>query len=866
MDKRLTLFALSLLSVVASSSAISACSLNKSSSSSVEETPYIASNGNWWIGNKDLGVVATGNSGATPTIGENGNWWIGETDTGVAATGEKGEDGVDGKDGTSCQFGEGAPSFDFGDDGDSYIDTLTYDFFQKEEGLWKKIGNLKGSDGENGTSGINGKDGSSLLVGHGKPILVSAKDGDSYIDLDSYSFYKKESGAWHLIGVFKGIDGKDGTDGKDGANGSDGQDGVDGTNGSDGKDGTDAVNGAISIAFYNYDGSLLQIGSIPYGGEAVYKGGTPVKHSDGNLAYSFKGWDKSEMKGLIVNTSFTAQYSERSFSGEDSDFSFSFINSETEYSLDSYSGNDDFVDVPASHLGKPVTAISDFAFASLSSITGINLPSSIVSVGKDAFASCSSLHDIVLHSTFSKFPMNALINTPYYEDPSSWSNDCLFVKNYTSGGKILLGKKTHITDGHVFYSDKLVIDNDVEAIANDFFFYDDSKVTSGSTFAIKKVSSVFVPKNVQLIGDMAFYYCKNLKTITFETGSKLTSIGKYAFFNAGLTTISFPEGLKHIGSASFSSNPLVGELVIPASLETLGDAQSMSIGTFEGVGLESVSFFSPSSLQNIGPSSFKGCGKMSSISLPVDFTGTISRNAFSDCPLLETVGASIGATKIDTRAFYNDTKLRLFPFSNSLVSIESEAFSGCSSLSSELVFGKELTNLGSNCFYGCASLRSVDFTGNLMEKVPDYCFANSGIIRLTLSTTTKTIGQGSFFSCTQLTSLKISDESLLKTISLYSFKGCTLLNDVFISSSVTDILTSAFEGCTALKTLRLTSFLTTLGSKAFSDCGKLETITYKGNQEEAKAFFTSSRKSSCFSSYVSIAINGEDSGTTWLTF
>lgn len=91
-------------------------------------TPYIGSNGNWWIvvngSPEDLGVPAhglkgdTGDKGEkgdkgdkgddgeagepgqpgepgipgdTPFIGENGNWWIGDTDTGVPHKGENGE-------------------------------------------------------------------------------------------------------------------------------------------------------------------------------------------------------------------------------------------------------------------------------------------------------------------------------------------------------------------------------------------------------------------------------------------------------------------------------------------------------------------------------------------------------------------------------------------------------------------------------------------------------------------------------------------------------------------------------------------------------------------------------------------------------
>src|SRR5699024_1681685 len=92
------------------------------------ETPTIGSNGNWWIGGVDTGIPATGSSGSdgadgsdgkdgqdgkdgkdgedgkdglTPYIGSNGNWWIGTTDTGIKAAGTDGSDGKDGKDGVN---------------------------------------------------------------------------------------------------------------------------------------------------------------------------------------------------------------------------------------------------------------------------------------------------------------------------------------------------------------------------------------------------------------------------------------------------------------------------------------------------------------------------------------------------------------------------------------------------------------------------------------------------------------------------------------------------------------------------------------------------------------------------------------------
>jgi hypothetical protein len=73
--------------------------------------PFIGSNGNWWIDNRDTGVSASGKS---PIIGENGNWWIFDpalneyADTGAIAYGKTAyEYAVDhGYTGTEEDFGK----------------------------------------------------------------------------------------------------------------------------------------------------------------------------------------------------------------------------------------------------------------------------------------------------------------------------------------------------------------------------------------------------------------------------------------------------------------------------------------------------------------------------------------------------------------------------------------------------------------------------------------------------------------------------------------------------------------------------------------------------------------------------------------
>ncbi len=62
---------------------------------------------------------------------------------------------------------------------------------------------------------IKGEDGNSLLTGKGVPSNANGKDGDSYIDTTTWDFYSKSNGKWTKVGNIHGTDGKDGTNGKD---------------------------------------------------------------------------------------------------------------------------------------------------------------------------------------------------------------------------------------------------------------------------------------------------------------------------------------------------------------------------------------------------------------------------------------------------------------------------------------------------------------------------------------------------------------------------------------------------------------------------------------------------------------------------
>lgn len=89
----------------------------------------------------------------TVTNGEDGEQGI------QGEAGADGADGIDGQDGTSMRTGTGAPSDSLGNDGDSYIDTSTWDYYVKSDGVWNKVGNIKGEKGDTGETGAAGQNG-----------------------------------------------------------------------------------------------------------------------------------------------------------------------------------------------------------------------------------------------------------------------------------------------------------------------------------------------------------------------------------------------------------------------------------------------------------------------------------------------------------------------------------------------------------------------------------------------------------------------------------------------------------------------------------------------------------------------------------
>ncbi|WP_218160757.1 hypothetical protein, partial [Arsenicibacter rosenii] len=113
--------------------------------------------------------------------------------------------GAAGTAGSRFYAGSGAPSAGTGTSIDLYLNTANGDVYEKTSGSWAVSGNIKGAQGNAGTTG------SKWYSNPGAPSAGTGVDGDFYLNTANGDTYQKTSGAWLLTGNLKGAAGAAGS-------------------------------------------------------------------------------------------------------------------------------------------------------------------------------------------------------------------------------------------------------------------------------------------------------------------------------------------------------------------------------------------------------------------------------------------------------------------------------------------------------------------------------------------------------------------------------------------------------------------------------------------------------------------------------
>lgn len=405
----------------------------------------------------------------------------------------------------------------------------------------------------------------------------------------------------------------------------------------------------------------------------------------------------------------------------------------------------------------------------------------------------------------------------------------------------------------------------------------------GSEHLYPRFKEIKIPDSVETIGNGAFRHCQNLERITLPSALQTLSNGTF-YGCAALSEVTFPASLKTIEKSAFGYCRNLSEVKLPASLTTI---QSY---VFNGCSALKTVFYDGSLAQwnhitanndadndadkdVLGyscPSLVTGDYTAQFISVkddpfayPPPKTVTITKYTGTESTvILPSTISSWPVTKIGEDALKDNTTITSVTIPDSVTEIGSNAFAGCTNLTS-VNYAGDWSNLtiqsGNPAVQDAANEQLFDFKftpdntavivtnykyngaaadvtipsrykGKPVTTIGHAAFFNSAVTSVTIPDSVTSISDDAFVNCPQLTNISIPNS--VTYIGFSAFNSCTSLKSITLPSSLSTISILCFCNCGNLETIRIPVSVTSIGNNAFADCPSLMTVTYPGSKTQ----------------------------------